>query len=168
MKNNDAKLLETPEAGKGVSTDSRKVCVFNRQAKRRLPDELLPALEGWGERVMGLLGDRYPARVKLPGLVNVSLIDDPEIQRVHAQFMDNPDPTDVITFPYGEEGDILISVETAARKASELGISFEREIVLYLVHGLLHLAGYDDKTQQGRAEMDGLQESLLNELLGSS
>jgi len=116
---------------------------------------------------MGLLGSRYPARVKLPGLVSVSLIDDSEMQRVHTQFMDNPDPTDVITFPYGEEGEILISVETATRKAAELEVSFEREITLYLVHGLLHLAGYEDATQEARMEMEGLQESLLNELLGS-
>ena len=116
---------------------------------------------------MGLLGSRYPARVKLPGLVNVSLIDDPEMQRVHAQFMDNPNPTDVITFPYGEEGEILISVETATRKAGELGLSFEREIALYLVHGLLHLAGYEDTAEEARVEMEGLQDSLLNELLGA-
>ena len=150
-----------------MSTDARRVQVFNRQEKRLFPDELLSSLEGWGDRVMGLLGSRYPARVKLPGLVSVSLIDDSEIQRVHTQFMDNPDPTDVITFPYGEEGEILISVETATRKAAELEVSFEREITLYLVHGLLHLAGYEDATQEARMEMEGLQESLLNELLGS-
>ena len=49
----------------------------------------------------------------------------------------------------------------------QLEVSFQREITLYLVHGLLHLAGYEDATPEARMEMEGLQESLLNELLGS-
>jgi rRNA maturation RNase YbeY len=158
---------EIPEGSRGVSTDARRVQVHNRQAWRQLPGELAASLERCGEAALGLLEERYLARVKLPGLVSVSLIDDPEIQRVHTQFMDNPDPTDVITFPYGEEGDVLISVETAARQAEQLGASFEREIALYLIHGLLHLAGYDDTTPAAREEMDKLQESLLTKVLGS-
>ena len=150
-----------------MSTDARRVQVHNRQAWRQLPGELAASLERCGEAALGLLEERYLARVKLPGLVNVSLIDDSEIQRVHTQFMDNPDPTDVITFPYGEEGDVLISVETAARQAEELGASFEREIATYLIHGLLHLAGYDDTTPAAREEMERLQESLLTEVIGS-
>ena len=150
-----------------MSTEARRVQVHNRQEWCQLPGELAASLERWGNATLELVEERYLARVKLPGLVSVSLIDDPEIQRVHTQFMDNPDPTDVITFPYGEEGDVLISVETAARQAEELGASFEREIALYLIHGLLHLAGYDDTTPAAREEMDKLQESLLTKVLGS-
>ncbi len=77
--------------------------------------------------------------------------------------MDNPSPTDVITFPYGEEGEVLISVETAERQALLFGASFEQEMVRYLVHGLLHLAGYDDLTPEGSAEMEEVQEALVAE-----
>ena len=156
----------TPESRFVVSAVTRKVHVFNRQDSRQVSDELRGSLEIWGDSFLGLLEEHYPARVKLPDLVNVSLIDDAEIQRVHTQFMDSPVPTDVITFPYGEEGEILISIETASRKADELGVPFEREIALYLVHGLLHLAGYDDTTREARVEMEGLQDSLLTQVLG--
>ena len=110
----------TPESRFVVSAVTRKVHVFNRQDSRQVSDELRGSLEIWGDSFLGLLEEHYPARVKLPDLVNVSLIDDAEIQRVHTQFMDSPVPTDVITFPYGEEGEILISIETASRKADEL------------------------------------------------
>ena len=70
----------------------------------------------------------------------------------------------MITFPYGQEGEILISVETAQRQAEEFDSPLEREITLYLVHGLLHLAGYEDATPSSRDEMNALQEELLAEL----
>tara|TARA_B100001113_G_C20795729_1_gene486000 strand:+ start:98 stop:472 length:375 start_codon:yes stop_codon:yes gene_type:complete len=106
------------------------------------------------------------ARVSPPDSVEVSLISDREISLVHAQFMDNPDPTDVITFPYGSEGEILISAETALRQAKELNSQLEQEITLYLVHGILHLVGYEDGTESSRNEMDALQERLLADLSG--
>ena len=121
------------------------VHVRDGQSNRPLGDPLLSELKRCGEAALEIIASRYHARVKLPGVVNVTLIDDAEIARVHAQFMDDPSPTDVITFPYGEEGEILISVETAERQSAEYQVSFEREVALYLVHGPLHLGGYDDQ-----------------------
>lgn len=96
----------------------------------------------------------------LPG-VEVSLVSDAEIASVHERFMDDPTPTDVITFQHGE---ILISLETAARCAAEHGHSPTREILLYLIHGLLHLNGFDDKSEAARHEMGRVQERILNEI----
>ncbi|MEN8735320.1 MAG: rRNA maturation RNase YbeY, partial [Lentimonas sp.] len=66
-------------------------------------------------------------------------------------------PTDVITFPANAEmesaGEIIVSVEHAQSRALELGEPFSRELSLYLVHGWLHLAGYDDRKEADRAEM---------------
>lgn len=138
----------------------------NGQGKRALREGFEADLQNWGEAALALIHERYHARVKLPGLVSVTLIGDAEIARVHGEFMDDPTPTDVITFPYGEEGEILISVETAERQASEFGASFEREVLLYLVHGLLHLGGFEDATAAGQGEMNDLQERLVEEVLG--
>ena len=149
-----------------MNAEEQGVRVHDRQDKWEFSPDFLGTLERCGNRVLSLLKGPYLARVTLPGVVNVSLIDDVQIERVHAQFMDNPTPTDVITFPYGEEGEILISVETAERQASAFGASCEREMVLYLVHGLLHLAGYDDLTAEEREEMEELQESLVEEVYG--
>ena len=144
--------------------EEQGVRVHNRQEKRTLPEGFTGALEQCGDYALSLLNGPYRARFKLPELVNVSLIDDAQIRRVHAQFMDNPTPTDVITFPYGLEGEILISIETAERQALAFKASFEQEILLYLIHGLLHLAGYDDSTSTERVEMEQVQKALVDEV----
>ncbi len=92
--------------------------------------------------------------------LEVALLSDAEIATVHGEFLDDPTPTDVITFDHGE---ILISVETAARQALEHGQGqpVESEIALYLVHGLLHLAGWDDHDPANAAAMAEQQECIL-------
>ena len=67
--------------------------------------------------------------------------------------------TDVITFDHGE---IHISVETAQRQAAEYFQDFEKEIMLYILHGLLHLAGHEDASDAGYAAMDLHQNELLS------
>ncbi len=97
--------------------------------------------------------------LKALGEIEISLIDDEEIARIHGEFMGIPDPTDVITFEHGE---ILVSTETAERQRVEHGSpSLEREVALYIVHGLLHLAGYDDRTPREFEKMAELQEAIL-------
>lgn len=93
--------------------------------------------------------------------VEVSIVDDQTIADVHLRFMDIPGATDVITFDHGE---IHVSAETARAQATEFDNGFERELMLYIVHGLLHLAGHEDATSEGRATMDTLQQSILNEV----
>ena len=91
--------------------------------------------------------------------VEVSLIDDETIADVHLQFMNIPGATDVITFDHGE---IHISVETARRQAQEFFQDIETEIMLYILHGLLHLAGHEDATEKGYEMMDMHQSELLS------
>jgi probable rRNA maturation factor len=93
--------------------------------------------------------------------VEVSFVSDADISRVHDEFLGDPSPTDVITFPHGE---ILISLDTAARQAEEHGETYEREAALYLVHGLLHLAGWDDHEAAEREAMHRLQAEILDEV----
>lgn len=106
------------------------------------------------------------ARAKSPGSplqhldeVEISLVPDESIARVHGEFMADPTPTDVITFHHGE---ILISLDTAMRQAAEHGEPYEREVTRYIVHGLLHLAGWDDREEAERAAMHGVQEQILS------
>jgi probable rRNA maturation factor len=93
--------------------------------------------------------------------VNVILVSDRRIAELHRRFMDDPEPTDVITFQHGE---IVISTETARRQARKFGTSVKHELWLYIVHGLLHLLGFDDKTDAGAAEMKRVQERVLASL----
>ena len=90
--------------------------------------------------------------------VSVVLLSNKRIADIHGRFMDDPTPTDVITFDHGE---IVISTQTAKRQARQFGTSLGHELRLYLVHGLLHLCGYDDKTRKAAAEMKRVQESVV-------
>src|SRR5580704_842177 len=82
----------------------------------------------------------------LPGLENVDvvIVSDRVIADVHRRFMNIPGPTDVITFDHGE---IVTSAQTAALYARQYGHGVDRELALYIIHGLLHLNGYDDHTR---------------------
>jgi len=92
--------------------------------------------------------------------IEFNLINDETICDLHAQFMDDPTPTDVITFHHGE---VFISYDTALREADERTIPLAEELFRYHVHGLLHLAGYDDLSEPEYTEMHALQESLISE-----
>ncbi len=97
---------------------------------------------------------------RLPG-VDVLLISDRRIARLHRRFHKMAGPTDVITFQHGE---IFISAQTAQRHATEFGTSTRREIELYLLHGLLHLQGFNDKTAAERRRMEAVQRKILSTL----
>jgi probable rRNA maturation factor len=90
--------------------------------------------------------------------VFVWLISDRRMARLHRKFMNQTGPTDVITFQHGE---IFTSVETARRNARAFGGSLASELRLYVVHGLLHLHGFDDRTQPGARKMKKMQERIL-------
>ena len=93
--------------------------------------------------------------------IDVILVSDKRIAQLHRRFMSESGPTDVITFQHGE---IVISTDTAKRQARRFGTTVARELQLYIVHGLLHLHGFDDKTAAGAAEMKRVQEKLVASL----
>lgn len=83
-----------------------------------------------------------------PGELSLALLTDPALAKLHADFLDDPTTTDVITFEgdvaFGVAGEICVSVDTALAYAKKHARAFREELTLYLVHGWLHLAGYDD------------------------
>jgi probable rRNA maturation factor len=88
----------------------------------------------------------------------VWLISDRRMALLHRKFLGQLGPTDVLTFQHGE---IFISVETARRHARAFGNSLMRELKLYIVHGLLHLHGFDDRTPSEAHTMKTAQEKIL-------
>ena len=95
--------------------------------------------------------------------VEISFVTDESIAIVHGDFMDDPTPTDVITFHHGE---IVISLDTAQRQAVEHGEAYERETALYVIHGLLHLAGWEDDEPEKREAMHAVQARVLERCWG--
>ncbi|HHZ18414.1 MAG TPA: rRNA maturation RNase YbeY [Acholeplasmataceae bacterium] len=99
--------------------------------------------------------------------VSLILTDDAEIWSLNRQFRGVDRPTDVLSFPADEEeylGDIFISVDRLLAQAEEYGHSAEREFAFLLVHGLLHLMGYDHHDPEQEQEMFTKQEEILNAL----
>jgi probable rRNA maturation factor len=94
--------------------------------------------------------------------VFVWLIGDRRMSRLHRQFLGQTRPTDVLTFQHGE---IFISAETAKQHARVFANSIMRELQLYIVHGLLHLHGFDDRTPAGARKMKRMQERILSRAL---
>jgi probable rRNA maturation factor len=90
--------------------------------------------------------------------VFVWLISDRRMALLHRKFLGQSGPTDVLTFQHGE---IFISVETARRHARAFGNSLVRELNLYIVHGLLHLHGFDDQTPSEAHKMKVAQDKIL-------
>jgi len=109
--------------------------------------------------------------------LSILLVDDRRMAKLHEQWLGIPGPTDVITFdlsesgsaapreaPAGLHGDIVVSAETARRTARQLGWTPRQELILYLLHGLLHLTGYDDILPADRRRMRAREKSLLQQL----
>ena len=90
--------------------------------------------------------------------VSVWLISDRRMVLLHRKFLGQSRATDVLTFQHGE---IFISVDTARRHARTFGNSLLRELKLYIVHGLLHLHGFDDQTPAEAHKMKTAQEKIL-------
>ncbi len=109
--------------------------------------------------------------------VNVRFVSDDTIQDMHREFMDLDSATDILTFPYGDEampgmplealgGDVVISVDTAASNALDAGWTAEDELRFLVLHGVLHLLGWDDETDEKRASMLARQLELLDSWSG--
>jgi probable rRNA maturation factor len=102
--------------------------------------------------------------------ISILFVDDRQIRALNNKFLKRNFPTNVISFPMAQGefseitphllGDVVISVETAMKEAQESGLSLEQEVVLLLIHGILHLTGYDH-TRGNRKQMEKVQEGLF-------
>jgi probable rRNA maturation factor len=115
--------------------------------------------------------DAQPRPHPPSGEISIAFLSDRALARLHADFLDDPTPTDVITFPGdpadGFAGEICISVDRAVSESGPRAQPFARELTLYLVHGWLHLAGLDDLTPAGRRAMRKAERRLLAALARS-
>ena len=133
----------------------------NLQRKKRLN---LGTLQEFSQRALQLCaGMRRSRKSRLSQMrqIEVLLISDRRMAALHRRFLNLIGPTDVITFQHGE---IFVSVETAHRNALHYETSLEAEVRLYIIHGILHLLGYDDSTPAGRRTMNALQDRVLASL----
>jgi probable rRNA maturation factor len=121
------------------------------------------------KRAIGNFLTRAMEAAELEGEVSVLLTGDVEIRRLNREFRHKNKATDVLSFPAARvnghielAGDLAISVETAAREAEQRGHALDIELKVLLLHGVLHLAGWDHETDSG--EMSSKEEALRAEL----
>lgn len=96
--------------------------------------------------------------------VAVALVSDDQLQALHRQYMSVDEPTDIMTFPYGDAipgGDLAISADHAVARAAEWGNSPAQEVEFLVAHGLLHLLGWKDTSNEQRAAMLAKQQELV-------
>ena len=112
------------------------------------------------------------------GEISILIVDDPQIEKLNRKYLNRPGPTNVIAFPMREGefsqltpqllGDVVISTETSAKEAQNSGMSTEQRFNELLVHGILHLFGYDHVASAKDArEMEKKSQELL-ELIETS
>lgn len=97
---------------------------------------------------------------------SISVVDDPAIHTLNREHLEHDWPTDVISFVFENDGDkvdgeIIVSIDTATRVSKDAGWSPADELLLYVIHGLLHLAGLDDIEPEDRAAMRAAERDCL-------
>src|SRR5262249_19848198 len=108
-----------------------------------------------------------------PRRVSVALLGDPSMERLHVEFLSEPGTTDVLSFDLRDargraapgvpfEAEIAIGIRVAEREARKRRHPPQREVDLYLIHGLLHLAGFDDHDPKDRARMRRAERRALS------
>lgn len=102
-------------------------------------------------------------------LGNLSFIfcSDPYLHKINIEYLNHDTLTDVITFPYSEshvEGDIFISIDRIKENAKSFGVTFDQELNRVIIHGVLHLIGYMDKTPEEKKEMTEKENFYLRAL----
>ncbi|MBQ5683919.1 MAG: rRNA maturation RNase YbeY [Peptococcaceae bacterium] len=143
------------------------VIITNEQDKIEIPAD-------WEEKInkvaaICLKEEQIPEEAE----VDLLFVDNEAIREMNREYRDKDSATDVLSFPMYEAdeeiddedeilfGDIVISLERAQEQCEEYGHSLDREVMYLLVHGLLHLAGYDHMEEEEKKEMRAREEELL-------
>lgn len=103
------------------------------------------------------------------GILNFIFCSDPYLHKINIEYLNHDTLTDVITFPYSEtqvEGDIFISIDRIKDNAESFNVSFEQELNRVMIHGVLHLMGYTDKTLADKKKMTQKENLYLGLLYG--
>lgn len=105
---------------------------------------------------------------KVPGSLNLIICDDDKVREINRSFLEHDYYTDVITFNYNSgiltEGEIYISLDTVRENAQNYNVSLEMELNRVIIHGVLHLSGFDDKSEEEKLNMRAAEDKWLERL----
>ena len=136
-----------------------KTAINNQQTLLNVDREIVELFQSLAKKTAELEGYSQ-------GEISFALVNNETIQELNKKYREKDSPTDVLSFSMDDEiwGDIVISTEKVIEQAEEYGHSVKRELSFLIVHGILHLLGYDHQTPGERAEMRQKEERVLSEL----
>ncbi len=141
--------------------------MINHRADSLLDGHQITVLHGGlvSEQVAGWLVEKLRAlqQAGAPQLkrFTVQCVNDQTMSQLHMRHMNDPSTTDVLTFNDGDQADVAVCVDEAARRAKEFNHELREELLLYCLHAMLHAGGMDDQTPADFAAMHGEENRLL-------
>jgi rRNA maturation RNase YbeY len=130
-------------------------------------DETDFRLKGW-RKAVGIIKKVIAKEQKISGDLSFIITDDESLKKINVEFLEHDYYTDVITFNYNEgdciSGEVYISLERVAENALNYNVSLNNELMRILIHGVLHLVGYDDRDDESRSEMRRMEDYWLESL----
>lgn len=153
-------------------TDKIRVVITNKQKKVKIPTGMRMLVRRCCNAVLRL--EKFEGSAE----ISVTFVDNEEIQKLNLQYREKDAPTDVLSFPLGENGvydtdpttgakmlgDVVISMEKAVDQAELYGHSLQREVGYLTAHSVLHLLGYDHETGIERVHMREKEELVMEQL----
>ena len=153
-------------------TDKIRVVITNKQKKVKIPTGMRMLVRRCCNAVLKL--EQFEGSAE----ISVTFVDNEEIHKLNLQYRDKDMPTDVLSFPLGENGvydtdpttgakmlgDVVISMEKAVDQAELYGHSLQREVGYLTAHSVLHLLGYDHETGIERVHMREKEELVMEQL----
>jgi len=153
------------------TTQVKKVSRRNAAADSAVMVQVSGARGGLAGRIRRAALATFGGEGRRGGRVEVAIVDDAEMRKLHRRWMGLGSTTDVLTFDLSNEGDdgavdaqLVVCKPVAVRRAAETGGDWRLELLLYVVHGCLHLCGYDDVTLSKAARMHRREDEILLEL----
>ena len=141
------------------------ILISNRQNRKKIPRKIL---EQTAQVILNDLG--YPDHE-----LSLLIVDDPQIEIINGEYLQHEGPTNVISFAMHEGefsqvspfllGDVVISADTAEKEADFAGISFRQRLIELLIHGMLHLTGFDHEQDEAEAKIMETKSRNLLELI---
>ena len=130
-------------------------------------DETDFRLKGW-RKAVGIIKKVIEKEQKISGDLSFIITDDESLRKINVEFLEHDYYTDVITFNYNEKdfinGEVYISLDRVTENALNYNVSLNNELLRILIHGVLHLVGYDDRDEESRSEMRRMEDYWLESL----